>query len=500
MMVHPKFLNSVEWDELIYPGPEVIRSYDDFRVYQRWMSDKMVEVPAALFGAEMGLGKTASALKAIRTLLDSGETRHWLIVAPLRVAELTWPEEIATWDFARDIPYRVVTGTEAERKAALRLKGRKITIINRENLRWLLEMHGPKGWPYEGLVYDEASRLKAARMRGQPKVDPETGEVIRKGRLTGFGVINRVRGLTRRVIELSGTPTPNGLIDLYGPIYVIDKGDRLGTSKTQFEDRWFSFNKYTYEKKIREGAEGEIMDRVGDVFFSLKEADYLDLPPMVIRDHKVRLSNKEMDTYHEMQREFAIEVVNRWDEPEVIEAVNNGVLCGKLLQLANGSIYSEDGSAVPFHDHKLKVLEGIFAEAMGKPVLVAYSFQFDRDAILKKFGKKAKLFDGSTQMMRDWNAGKIPMMVMHPASAGHGLNFQRGGNIAVWYGLTWSLELYLQFIKRLHRSGQKESHVFLHRILAAGTADYDVLDKLTEKGATQSRIMDAVRVILEAAA
>lgn len=500
MSVHPKFLNSVELDELIWPGPEVIRSYRDFRPYQKWMAGKMIEEPAVLVGAEMGLGKTAATLYAIKNLLKKGEVRHVLIVAPLRVAELTWPEEIATWDFARDIPYRVVTGTDEQRRAALRLKGRKITIINRENLRWLLEMHGPKGWPYDALVYDEASRLKAARQRGKPKINPETGEVIRKGRLTEFGVINRVRGLTRRVIELSGTPSPNGLIDIYGPIYVLDRGDRLGASKTAFEDRWFSFNKYTYEKKIRDGAESEIMGLLKDVFFSLREEDYLNLPPLMVQDHRVELAPKEMEVYREMEREFAIEVVDRWGEPEVIEAVNNGVLCGKLLQLANGSIYSESGDAIPFHHRKLDVLEQIVQEAMGKPVLVAYSFQFDRDAILKKFGKKAKLFDGSTQMMRDWNSGRIPMLVMHPASAGHGLNFQRGGNIAVWYGLTWSLELYLQFIKRLHRSGQKESHVFLHRILAAGTADYSVASKLTEKGATQSRIMDAVRVRLEAAA
>ena len=240
------------------------------------------------------------------------------------------------------------------------------------------------------------------------------------------------------------------------------------------------------------------MGKLKDVFFSLKSEDYLELPPLIEVPHKVQLPPEVMKQYRELEREASLELEGRWGELEVIEAVNNGVLVGKLLQFANGSLYDEDGVDHPVHTKKLDVLESILQESGGKPLLVAYSFQFDKDAILKRF-PFAKVFGDSPNDKRHWNAGRYPMMLMHPASAGHGLNFQAGSNIAVWYGLNWSLELYLQFIKRLWRSGQKSDRVLLHKIMAWGTADYDVDRALTVKGANQDDITDAVRIRLQAA-
>jgi len=309
----------------------------------------------------------------------------------------------------------------------------------------------------------------------------------------------KVYDKTTKIIELSGTPSPNGLIDLYGPILAIDRGERLGKSMNAYKQRWFREIRKTNKVEPMPGSEEAIMGRIKDIFFSLREEDYLDLPPLIPVDHEVHLSKSEMAGYREFERETAFEVLDRWGEPEIIEAVNNGVLTGKLLQYANGSLYREDKSAFKVHDHKLDVLESIVEEAAGRPILVAYSFKFDKDAIKKRF-PWCRIFGEGRNDMRDWNEGKIKMLVTHPSSAGHGLNFQKASNIAVWYGLTFSLELYRQFIKRLHRSGQKQDRVFLHRILAVGTGDYDVLDVLKDRGATQDQITDAVRIRLEKAA
>lgn len=506
-VVLPKHLTDIEAIEMIWGPPPVVLSESDFRDYQNWMTDKIVELEGLLLGAEMGLGKTAAVLLAIVRLMSLGEIGKTLIIAPLRVAEETWPEEIAKWEFARGLKYRVVTGSLSERKAALAYGPADVTIINRENLLWLLQYLGIRRWNFDMIVYDEASRLKSGRKRSKPKARAD-GTVGHK-RLTELGVLERVRYRTKKIVELSGTPSPNGLIDLYGPIYALDKGKRLGTSMTAYKRRWFREDRWSHSVEPFDHSEGEIMHAISDIFFSLREEDYLDLPPLIERDHVVRLSPKEMTRYRKFEKEAAIEVRNRAGEREVIEAVNNGVLTGKLLQFANGSLYTGDkfdeetGGKLPresvkVHGHKLDALESIMQEAMGQPVIVAYSYQFDRDAILKKF-PYCRLFGESKYDMRDWNAGRIKMLLTHPQSAGHGLNFQHGSNIAVWYGLTWSLELYRQFLKRLHRSGQKSDHVFLHRIIAKGTADETILPLLRRRGVTQDRISDAVRVRLRRA-
>lgn len=493
--VLPKHLNDLEAEELIWGPPDEMLTEQNLRKYQRWMSDTICEKPGVYLGADMGLGKTGSVLHAFVRSQNAGIVKHGLIIAPLYVAEETWTEEIAKWEFARHLKYRVVTGTEAERRAALRLGPGDLTIINRENLLWLLRTLGLKRWCFDFIAYDEASRLKRGMTR--TKANKRKDGTESKPRLTELGILDAVRFKTKKIVELSGTPAPNGLIDLYGPIYAIDRGQRLGTSMTAYKRRWFIEDKYTNKVEPRVGALEDITRALDGVFYSLRSEDYLDLPPLIEVDRPVTLNAREKALYKELERESAIEVEGRWGDPEWIEAVNGGVLIGKLLQMANGSVYGEDGTDHPIHSKKLDALESIVEEAGGKPLLVAYSFKFDKDAILKRF-PQARVFGEGENDKRMWNAGKIPMMLMHPASAGHGLNFQKGSNIAVWYGLTWSLELYQQFIKRLWRSGQTESRVFLYRILANGTADWDVLRALTAKGATQDAITETVRVRLAA--
>lgn len=481
----PVRLFDIEALELLDGPPDIIRSYSDFRQYQRWMTSAIVSLPGVFLAAEMGLGKTAATLKAIRMLLDLGEVKKVLIVAPLKVCDLTWPEEIAKWAFARDLTYVVATGDEWDRRIALR-QDAEIHIINRENLVWLQQYWG-RHWPYDMLVYDEASRLKGGSKRTKGNVRAD-GTKSRR-RISEFGTLRRMRWSFKKVVLLSGTPAPNGLIDLWGPLFIIDLGKRLGTSKTKFEQRWFVKQYNGYKLTPHEWSEGEIMERIDDVFYSLKEADYLEVPPIVPVDHWIDLPPKVREIYKRMERDCVLEEFDA-------EAVNEGVLTNKLLQLANGSIYGDDGTAHRVHDEKLDVLESIMAEAAGQPVLLGYQFKFDAEAIRKRF-PYARFFGENKSDKQDWDKGRIKLLVTHPASAGHGLNLQFGGNIQVWYGLTWSLELYQQFIKRLARSGQMADRVFLHRILARKTADEAMVKTLDIKGVTQDRITDAVKAHVE---
>lgn len=482
----PKLLAGVAANEAIYGRAPKVLSFKDFREYQKFMADCMLTMPAVYIAAEMGLGKTAATLFAISKLLERGICKKVLIVAPINVAENTWPEEIAKWTFARDLDYTVITGDEDERIAALQRDGCPIHIINRENVVWLKNYLGTRAFDYDFLVYDEARRLAAGRKRTKPNVRADGTESLRN--LSEFGTLARMRYKFKRIVLLSGTPTPEGIIDLWGPMYLIDKGQRLGTSRTAFLQRWFrkGYDGYTWEPF--DHSEKEVMKLIKPVFYSLKEKDYLDLPPLITRDHHVTLPPKAREQYDRFAEDMVLEEFD-------LEAVNGGVLTNKLLQMANGSIYLDDKSAKRIHDAKLDQLESIMEENYGKSVLVAYSFQFDKEEIKKRF-KYVRIFGDTRNDLRDWNAGKIRMLLTHPASAGHGMNFQFGGHTGVWYGLPWSLELYLQFRKRLHRSGQEAAAVVLHRILAKYTADDAVAKALDFKGARQDRITNAVRVHL----
>lgn len=479
--------------ELIEGPPDRILTLRNFRSYQGWMSEIIYDQEFVFLGAEMGLGKTGAVLRAMVRLIRDGIIKKPLIVAPLKVAEDTWPDAIAEWEFARHLTYRVVTGDEEERIAALEYPA-QVTIINRENVVWLQKHLGSRGFDYDMLVYDEASRLKGGSKRTKP-TKRKDGSISQHRNLSEFGILRQMRFRFKKVVELSGTPAPNGLKDLWGPIFIGDLGKRLLPSMTQFKRRWFWEDRFNYNKlEPREGAEQEIMERISDVFFSLREEDYLTLPPLLVQDHYVDLPRKAMEQYRRFEKSFVLEEFD-------LEAVNSGVLTNKLLQFANGSLYTEvpgdDGQMIPnvehVHDAKLDVLDSIIAEAMDRPILMAYSFQFDMERIKKRF-PFVRVYGEGKNDTKDWNAGRIKLMLTHPASAGHGLNFQHGGNIMVWYGLSWSLELYQQFIKRLHRSGQKEAKVLLHRILARGTVDERVVHLLGQKGMTQDRITEAVRV------
>lgn len=482
----PIRLTSLAAIEALDGPPEKIWKFAEFRRYQRWMTKLITKLPGVFLAAEMGLGKTAAVLKAIQELLAVGEITKVLIVAPVKVSEHTWPEEIQKWSFAREFRYSLIIGEEWERKVALR-KDADIYIVNRENLVWLQKTLGRR-WNFDMLIYDEASRLKQGSKRTKGSVRKD-GSVSPK-MLSEFGTLRRMRWTFKKVVLLSGTPAPNGLIDLWGPIFIIDLGQRLGKSKTAFLNRWFRpRDRWTYKIEPFDWSEKEIMENIDDVFFSLKEADYLQVPPLVPVDHWIDLPPKAMDIYRRMERDM---VLSEFDA----EAVNNGVLTNKLLQIANGSVYDDNGEDHRIHDEKLDVLDSIIAEAMGRPVLVGYQFKFDAAAIRKKF-PHARFFGEGKNDKKDWDAGRIKMLVTHPQSVGHGLNLQFGGNIQVWYGLTWSLEIYLQFIKRLARSGQLADRVFLHRILARKTADEAMVKTLDLKGMTQDRITDAVRAHVE---
>ena len=485
--------------EGILNGFPVTLTENDFEEYQWWMSRLLQENEIVLLGAFMGSGKTATSLHAFHALWKKGAARKALVIAPLNVAKDTWPDEIMAWDFARELHYSVIVGDEDTRFEAVAEEA-DVYIINRENLRWLYETKGIRWFDqFDVLIYDEASRLKAGNKRTKPNTRKD-GSVSRR-RLSEFGYLGKIRSKFKWKWELAGTPNPNGIIDLWGPIYILDKGERLGTSRTKFLERWFRYNIYTRTYEPFDHSEEQVMDRLKGVFYYLREEDYLDLPPLQVIDRWVNLSPKHMKMYRNFEKTLAL------DEYDV-EAANNAVLCNKLLQFANGSVYAEEDDpeedydpnrkpvAKHVHNRKLDELGSVFEEAAGRPVLIAYSYKFDIHAIKKRY-PWVRAYGETPNDLKEWNSGKLPAMILHPASAGHGLNFQHGGNIAVWYGLNWSLELYQQFNKRLHRRGQKGAFVRLYRILARGTHDARVSEVLTDKAINQDRITDTVRVRLE---
>ncbi len=458
------------------------------RSYQRYLAEQIVVRPYLLGAAEMSLGKTAATLTGVRRLLRAKRNSRCIIVAPLRVAENTWPDEVHEWEHLSDLTYTVVCGDEAQRTAALKVDA-DLTIINRENLLWLWKkIGGAIGWRWDILIYDESSRLKGftRRTKGSKKSAP---------RLTEFGVLSQARKRIKRVVELSGTPSPNGLIDLGGQAYILDQGERLGINKTRFLKRWFDQSQFSYEINPKPHAEEEIMGLMKEVMVGLRAEDYIDLPPRIMNPIEVRLPGKIMREYRAFERTL---VAERYD----VEAASRGVLTNKLLQFANGGLYRQDPDdpkapreTIAVHDLKLKALESVIEEAAGENVLIAYSFKFDRDRIKKRY-PKAVLFDEEPDFVRKWNAGKINIGVAHPASIGHGLNLQYGGFIQCWFGLTWSLELYDQFNRRLARPGQKNHTVYIHHILAQGTEDMRQFENLNTKGITQDSITNRVRVRL----
>jgi SNF2 family DNA or RNA helicase len=442
--------------------------------YQTFATNFILEHPIAAVLLEMGLGKSVITLTAIFDLtLDSFLIRKVLVIAPLRVARDTWPAEIEKWDHLNGLTYSVALGDEAQRKAAL-LKRAQVYIINRENVDWLVNKSGLP-FDFDMVVIDELSSFKDHTSKR-------------------FKALRKVRPKVKRIVGLTGTPSANGLMDLWAEIGIIDMGQRLGRFITHYRNSFFVPDKrnqqMVFSYKPLPGAEDEIYRRISDITISMKNTDYLKLPECVINEIPVWLSDKEKKVYDTMKRDLVLSLEGR-----EIDALNAAALSNKLLQMANGAVYADDGSVARIHDHKLDALEDIIEASNGKPVLVAYWFKHDLERILNRF--PAEKLDSADSIKR-WNDGEIPLAVIHPASAGHGLNLQAGGSTLVWFGLTWSLELYQQTNARLWRQGQKDT-VVIHHIITKGTIDEDVMRALKRKDKTQTALIDAVKANLKEA-
>lgn len=436
--------------------------------------------PGVIVALEPGAGKTVSTLTALDDGLKAGFFKKPLITAPLLVASTVWHVEALEWEHLKHLSFSLVIGNEKQRIAALNTEA-DIYITNKESLVWLWNyMEANGGFDFDCLVIDEASMLKNGKKRTPNK------------NLTRFGALAQARKRFSGVIELTGTPAPNGVVNLWGLAYMIDLGQRLGRTKNAFNERWMIINPRTYEVKPRVGAAEDIMSRMKDIMFSLDPKDYVELPPLVENIIKVKLPPKVMVEYKKFKESLVY-------EPEMIEALNAAVLTNKLLQAANGSLIDQDGNIHWLHDAKLDALENLINEIGESPTLVAYSYRFDKDRIKKRFPRAVILNEQPDVMktVRDWNAGKIDMLLAHPASAAHGLNLQKGSNISIWYGLTSDLELYQQFNKRLWRSGQKAERVWSHTIIAEGTHDEKILPILRRKDAVQSMVLKATQITLD---
>lgn len=403
--------------------------------------------------------------------LDRFEIRKVLIIAPLRVASQTWPSEIKKWDHIKSLSYSVAVGTEKERINAL-MKRATLYIINRENVDWLINKSGIP-FDFDMLVIDELSSFKSYSAKR-------------------FKSLLKARPSVKRIVGLTGTPSSNGLMDLWAEFRILDLGHRLGRYITHYRSAYFVPDKRNAEiifsYKPLPGAEDRIYSQISDITISMKSADYLKMPECVINEVPVYLSEKEWSIYSDFRDEM---VANLGDEE--IDAVNAAVLSGKLLQMANGAVYDDKNKAHLIHERKLDALEDLIEGANGKPVLVAYWYKHDLERIQKRFpARQIK----TSKDIEDWNNSDIPIAAIHPASAGHGLNLQSGGSTLIWFGLTWSLELYQQTNARLYRQGQNET-VVIHHIIAKDTIDEDVITALTRKEKTQSSLIDAVKAKLE---
>nr|DAZ38209.1 MAG TPA: Chromatin remodeling complex ATPase [Caudoviricetes sp.] len=440
--------------------------------YQSYATEFILSHPISAVFLEMGLGKSVITLSAIFDLcLDSFLVCKVLVIAPLRVARDTWPAEIKKWDHLKGLSYSVAVGTEKERIDALK-KQSTLYIINRENVDWLVRKSGIP-FHFDMVVIDELSSFKsygAKRFRSLLKVRPSV----------------------KRIVGLTGTPSSNGLMDLWAEFRILDLGQRLGRYISHYRNTYFKPDKRNaqiiFSYKPLPGAEEEIYKQISDITISMKSTDYLKMPEYVSNEVFVTLSDKEWNVYSEFKEEM---VANLGDEE--IDAVNAAVLSGKLLQMANGAVYDSENKAHVIHDKKLDALEDLIEGANGKPVLVAYWYKHDLERIKERFPVRQIQ---SSKDIEDWNDGKIPIAVIHPASAGHGLNLQSGGSTLIWFGLTWSLELYQQTNARLYRQGQKDT-VIVHHIITKNTIDEDVLLALTKKEKTQDALIDAVKANLE---
>ena len=441
--------------------------------YQRYAAEFIITHPISALLLDMGLGKTSITLTAINDLLfDSFEVHKVLVVAPLRVARDTWSAEIEKWEHLKNLRYSVAIGTEQERLNAIRTLA-DIYIINRENIQWLVEESGLP-FDFDMAVIDELSSFKNHKSKR-------------------FRAFTKVRPKLKRIVGLTGTPAGNGLMDLFAEFKLLDMGERLGRLIGQYRSTYFQPDKRNgmviYSYKPLPNAERQIYDKISDITISMKAADHLKMPKLISAEYTVRLFEKEKEKYDRLKKDLILST-----EDNEVTAANAASLSNKLSQMANGAVYSDDESVIQIHDRKLDALEDIIESMNGKPLLVAYWFKHDLERIRKRFEiREIK----SSEDISDWNSGIIPVALIHPASAGHGLNLQNGGSTLVWFGLTWSLELYQQTNARLWRQGQTADTVVIQHIIAKGTIDEQIIKALKTKDTTQAALIAAVKADLE---
>ena len=437
--------------------------------YQRYAAEFIITHPISALLLDMGLGKTSITLTAINDLLfDSFEIHKVLVVAPLRVARDTWSAEIEKWEHLKNLRYSVVIGTAQERISALSTPA-DIYIINRENIQWLVEESGLP-FDFDMAVIDELSSFKNHQSKR-------------------FRAFMKSRPKLKRIVGLTGTPAGNGLMDLFAEFKLLDMGERLGRLIGQYRNAYFQPDKRNgmviYSYKPLPNAEQQIYDKISDITISMKAADHLKMPELISSEYTVQLSEKEREKYDRLKKDLILST-----EDNEVTAANAASLSNKLSQMANGAVYSNDESVIQIHDRKLDALEDIIESMNGKPLLVAYWFKHDLERIKKRFEiREIK----SSEDISDWNSGKIPVALIHPASAGHGLNLQSGGSTLVWFGLTWSLELYQQTNARLWRQGQTADTVVIQHIVAKGTIDEQIMKALKTKDTTQAALITAVK-------
>lgn len=437
----------------------------DLHLYQRHSVDFLLAHPRAFLALDLGLGKTSTTLTAISDLIDSFEVKKVLVVAPLRVANTVWPVEIGKWEHFKHLTYSVLTGPAKERWARAR-ENTQIHVINVENLKWLYDLKGQK-WDYDMLVIDESSMFK-------------NRDTIR------FKTARKIATKAMRVVLMTATPAPNGYLDLWAQAYLLDGGRRLGESYTGYKQRYFKqLDRDGYKWALKKGAAEVIQHALKDVMLTMRAEDYLSMPDRFERIVEVEMDKTARDVYEQFEKDLVYEM-----NGGEVEAISAAALATKLMQFANGQVYDTERTVHAIHDDKLNALKELIAEAQ-EPVLVAYSFQSDRDRILEAI-PEAVLMGKDMSVIEKWNRGEIPVLLAHPASAGHGLNLQHGGRIMVWYGPTWSLESYLQMNARLYRQGQTKPVVIFH-LAAKGTIDETIMGVLQSKNATQEGLLIALR-------
>lgn len=454
-----------------------ILNKSDLHGYQNTSIAHIIENPYCGLFLDMGLGKTVASLTAVdRLMYEDFDLDTALVVAPKRVVESVWEQEKNKWSHLKHLKISKIHGNPKQRKAALAVKA-DIYLVSRDNLAWLIGLYGGSMLPFDMLVIDESSSFKNHKS-------------------VRFKALRGVQSSFQRIVILTGTPSPNGLVDIWSQIFILDRGHRLGKFITRFREEYFKPGKrngaIVYNYNIQKDGEERIYDKIGDICISMEAKDYLDLPGKIDIPVYINFPPELQEKYDKFERDQVMEIIDGLEDGQEISAVNAAALSNKLLQFANGAVYDEDKNYHVVHDLKLDETEEIIKNACGKPVLVAWTYRHDMYRLKEKLKKYNPRELKTDQDITDWNNGKIQVLLMHPASGGHGLNLQEGGNIIVWFGQTWSLELYKQLNARLNRQGQTEV-VAIHHLIATKTWDQKVIASLGRKNRTQQSLMDAVK-------